>query len=167
VLPLLTVYCPLIVYLSSTFQRAAEDGFAADFGSVSGDGHSFRYCTVGELLRGCDFVSVRAVLEKRDEKGLGAVSGRRNVRCRQFGRAPLRLSPSASLGASAKQGRLSRKARAGAHPRLFRVNTRRQPGYAFPGLTWPTRHKLGVELIDFKERRSEPLSQGYSAWLGF
>ena len=31
--------------------------------------------------------------------------------------ATLRLSPSASLGASAKQGRLSRKAREGAHPR--------------------------------------------------
>jgi len=32
-------------------KEAAENGFAADFGSVSGDGHSFRYCTVGELLR--------------------------------------------------------------------------------------------------------------------
>jgi hypothetical protein len=58
----------LIVYFASTFQRAAEDGFAADFGSVSGDGHSFRYCTVGELLRDCDRVSVRAVLENCDEK---------------------------------------------------------------------------------------------------
>ena len=42
--------------------------FAADFGSVSGDGHSFRYCTVGELLRDCDCVSVMAVLEKCDGK---------------------------------------------------------------------------------------------------
>ena len=41
----------LIVYLSSACQRAAEDGFAADDGSVSGDGLCFRCCTVGELLR--------------------------------------------------------------------------------------------------------------------
>ncbi len=36
----------LIVYLSSTYQRAAEDGFAADDGSVSGDGALFSmlYC---------------------------------------------------------------------------------------------------------------------------
>ena len=48
--------------------------FAADFGSVSGDGHSFRYCTVGEFSHDCDWVSVRAVLEKCDEKrrGLGS-----------------------------------------------------------------------------------------------
>jgi len=139
------------VYLSSTFQRAAEDGFAADFGSVSGDGHSFRYCTVGELLRGCDFVSVRAVLEKRDEKGLGAVSGRRNVRCRQFGRAPLRLSPSASLGASAKQGRLSRKAREGAHPQFFLVLSKKQTR-VIPALNWPARHH-SIELPKFGIRK--------------
>ncbi len=40
------LYC-----LLSTFQRAAEDGFTADDGSVSGDGRCFRCCTVGELLR--------------------------------------------------------------------------------------------------------------------
>ena len=55
--------------LSSTFQRAAEDGFAADDGSVSGDGRSFRCCTVGELLQDWDWVSVIAVQEKCDEKG--------------------------------------------------------------------------------------------------
>ena len=43
--------CCLFVYLPSLCQRAAEDGFAADDGSVSGDGRSFRCCTVGELLR--------------------------------------------------------------------------------------------------------------------
>jgi hypothetical protein len=32
-------------------KEAAENGFAADFGSVSGDGRSFRCSTVGELLR--------------------------------------------------------------------------------------------------------------------
>jgi hypothetical protein len=50
-------------------KEADENGFAADFGSVSGDGRSFRCCTVGELLRDWDLVSVRAVLEKCDEKG--------------------------------------------------------------------------------------------------
>ena len=63
---LLTAYC----VMSSTFQRAAEDGFAADFASVSGDGRNFPCCTVGELLRDCGCVSVRAVLEKCDERGL-------------------------------------------------------------------------------------------------
>ena len=79
----------LIVYFSSTCQRAAEDGFTADDGSVSGDGRSFRCCTVGELLQDCNSVSVMAVQEKCDDKDLGAASGHRNVRCRQFGRALL------------------------------------------------------------------------------
>ena len=48
-------------------KEAAENGFAADFGSVSGDGRSFRYCTVGEFLHDCDCVSVMAVREKSDE----------------------------------------------------------------------------------------------------
>ena len=36
-------------------------------GPVSGDGRSFRCCTVGELLQECDSVSVIAVQEKCDE----------------------------------------------------------------------------------------------------
>jgi hypothetical protein len=67
--PLLTACRPLIVYFSSACQRAAEDGFAADDESVSGDGRSSRCCTVGELLQDCDSVSVTAVQEKCDEKG--------------------------------------------------------------------------------------------------
>ena len=59
----------LFGHLSSTFQRAAEDGFAADDGSVSGDGRSFRCCTVGELLRDWDCVSVMRVQEMCYEKG--------------------------------------------------------------------------------------------------
>src|SRR5712692_307041 len=35
----------------------------------------FRCCTVGELLQDCDSVSVIAVQEKCDEKGLGSASG--------------------------------------------------------------------------------------------
>jgi hypothetical protein len=50
----------------------------------------------------------------------------------RVGSAPLRLSPSASLGASAKQGRLSRKAREGAHPQLFRVSVENKPALYFP-----------------------------------
>ena len=42
--------------------------FAADDRSVSGDGRSFRCCTVGGLLRDCDLVSVLGVQEKCDEK---------------------------------------------------------------------------------------------------
>ena len=61
-------FTALFVHLSSTFQRAAEDGFAADDGSVSEDGRSFRCCTVGELLRDCDLVSVTAVQEKCDDE---------------------------------------------------------------------------------------------------
>src|SRR5229473_5759938 len=58
----------LFVYLLSRCQRAAENGFAADDGSVSGDGHRFRCCTVGELLRDRDCVSAMAVTLVCDEK---------------------------------------------------------------------------------------------------
>jgi len=44
----------------------------------------------GNYCVNCDSVSVIAVQEKCDEKGLGAASGHRNVRCRQFVRAPSR-----------------------------------------------------------------------------
>ena len=43
--------------------------FAVEDGSVSGDGNRFRCCTVGELLRDSDWVSVIAVREKCDKKG--------------------------------------------------------------------------------------------------
>src|SRR6266478_6325597 len=54
--------------LSSCCQRGAENGLAADYRSVSGDGRSFRCCTVGELWLDCDLVSVLGVQEKCDEK---------------------------------------------------------------------------------------------------
>src|ERR1700726_2805607 len=53
----------LIVLLSKSRRRC----FAADFGSVSGDGRSFRCCTVGELLQDCDLASVRAITGVCDE----------------------------------------------------------------------------------------------------
>src|SRR2546429_961104 len=73
---LLTACLYFSVYLSSTFQRAAENGFAADDGSVSGDGRSFRCCTVGELLRDRDCVSAMAVTLVCDEKGFGEINAR-------------------------------------------------------------------------------------------
>ena len=50
---------------------------------------------------------------------------------------PLRLSPSVSLGASAKQGRLSRKAREEAHPQFILVTVKTNPRYT-SSLKWPT-----------------------------
>jgi hypothetical protein len=67
-------------------------------------------------------MSVMTVQEKCDEKGFGAASGHRKVTCRQFGTGP----PSAIA-----QGRLSRKAREGAHPQLFRVSVENKPALYF------------------------------------
>src|SRR6266851_9224721 len=61
--------CVLVVLLSKSRRRC----FAAGDESVSGDGHRFRCCTVGELLRDWDCVSVMAVREKCDERGLTAL----------------------------------------------------------------------------------------------
>jgi hypothetical protein len=55
------------------------------------------------------------------KKGLGAASGHRSVRCRQFDRAP------------------SRKAREGAHPQFVLVNVQRQTGVILPTLMGPIR----------------------------
>src|SRR5438132_12858509 len=99
-------------------------GRSLETGAVFDAVLSVNYCA------NCDSVSVRAVQEKCDERGLGAASGHCNVRCRQFGRAPLRLS-----GLRQNRGRLSRKAREGAHLRLFRVNTQRHPRYS-SSLKW-------------------------------
>jgi hypothetical protein len=66
---LLTAYRLLCV----NFSKIAEGGFAASVGSVSGDGHSLRYCTVGELLRDCDGMSVMAAQEKCDDKNARSV----------------------------------------------------------------------------------------------
>jgi hypothetical protein len=148
--PLLTAYCPLIVYLSSTFQRAAEDGFAADFGSVSGDGRGFRYCTVGELLRDCDLVSVRAVQEKCDEKGLGAASGHRDVRCRQFGRALFGYPPRLRSGLRQNRAGFLEKREKGRTPGWL-VPTIKGKRVRLSTLMWPTRliHLRGVRCDRF------------------
>jgi hypothetical protein len=107
-------------------------------GSVSEDGCSFRCCTVGELLQDCDSVSVIAVQEKCDEKGQGAASGHRNVRCRQFGRGPFGCPPRLRSGLRQNRAGFLEKREKGAHPQLFRVNTQRHPRYS-SSLKWPTR----------------------------
>ena len=60
--------CVLVVLLSKSRRRC----FALEDGSVCGDGHRFRCSTVGEVLRDSDWVSVIAVREKCNEKGLRA-----------------------------------------------------------------------------------------------
>ena len=68
-------FCCLFVYLSSLFSKSRRRCFAADNGSVSGDGRGFRCCTVGELLRDWDCVSVMRVQEMCDEKDPGLDGG--------------------------------------------------------------------------------------------
>jgi hypothetical protein len=63
--------CVLVVLLSKSRRRC----FAADYRSVSGDGRSFRCCTVGELLRDCGCVSVMRAQEMCDEKDPGLDGG--------------------------------------------------------------------------------------------
>jgi hypothetical protein len=72
---------------------------------------SVNYCA------NCDSVSVRAVREKCDEKGLGAASGRRNIRCRQFGTAAFGYPPRLRSGLRENRAGFLEK-REGAHPRL-------------------------------------------------
>src|SRR5258708_31801262 len=70
-------------------------------------GTRFRCCTVGELWRDSDSVSVMAVREKCDEKGLRADTAVSGVG--SWERAP------------------SRKAREGAHPQFFSVLSKNKP----------------------------------------
>src|SRR6266852_3792148 len=65
-------YCFICVLVASC-QITAENGFAADYGSVSGDGHSSRCCTLEEFSQDGGCVSVMAVQEKCDEKRQGRV----------------------------------------------------------------------------------------------
>src|SRR6266436_8148623 len=75
-----------LYYLSSTYRLLVKEppkmvlrrmmGPSLETGAVFDAVLSVNYCA------NCDSVSVRAVQEKCDEKGLGAASGHRNVRCR-------------------------------------------------------------------------------------
>src|SRR5260370_35616315 len=64
-------------------QRAAEDGFTADAGSVAGDGCSFRCCTVGGFSHDCGSLSVVTVQQKCDEKERVRAHGARKGSCRR------------------------------------------------------------------------------------
>src|SRR4029077_17294882 len=72
--------CVFVVLLSKSRRRC----FAADSGSVSGDGCALRCCTVGELLRDWDCVSVMRVQEVCDEKRYGVGWRRRSWRVDQL-----------------------------------------------------------------------------------
>ena len=95
-------FCCLSVYLSSRCQRAAENGFAADDRSVSGDGRCSRCCTLEEFSQDCDWVSVRAVQEKCDEKRRGVRPVVRTfphpcfAKCAKDGVPPVLVTPARS-----------------------------------------------------------------------
>src|SRR6266404_4077357 len=86
---------------------------------------SVNYCA------NCDSVSVRAVREKCDEKGLGAAPGHRNVRCRQFGRVPLRLALRAGFLEKREKGRT----------RSCFTSTIQEIRVTLAALIGPTRHR--------------------------
>src|SRR6202158_3596508 len=111
----------LFVYFSSFCQRAAEDVLRWMAGAVSGDEHRFRCCTVGELLRDWDCVSVIAVREKCDKKGLRADKGHRSVRCRQLGRAPFGYPSRLRSGLRQNRAGFLEKREKGRTPPKFRV----------------------------------------------
>src|SRR5437899_1889482 len=93
---------------------------------------SVNYCA------NCDFVSVRAVREKCDEKGLGAASGHRNVRCRQFGRAPFGYPPRLRSGLRQNGASFLEKREKGRTRSDFVSTLKRHPRYS-SSLKWPTR----------------------------
>ena len=93
----------------------------------------------GNYCRIADCVSVRAVQEKCDEKDLGAASGHRNVRCRQFGRATFGYPPRLRSGLRQNRAGSLEKREKGRTPQSFRVNTQRHPRYS-SSLKWPIRH---------------------------
>src|SRR6266446_2239522 len=111
------LYC-----LSSTYRLLVKEppkmvlrrmmGPSLETGTVFDAVLSVNYCA------NCDSVSVRAVREKCDEKGLGAASAHRNVRCRQFGRLPFGYPPRLRSGLRQNRGGF-----------LEKREKRRTPGY--------------------------------------
>ena len=130
-------FAALFVYLSSFCQRAAEDGFCGGLWSVSGDGHSLRCCTVGELLRDCDLVSVRAVREECDEKEQGVRFGlRARPAVTNQSSFPLRYS---CRSLCARRG----------HPQLFRSMFRDKRAFPVKGPNRPRTFSLKSNLTSW------------------
>src|ERR1700687_1112568 len=127
----------LFVYFSSFCQRAAEDVLRWMAGSVSGDEHRFRCCTVGELLRDWDCVSVIAVREQCDKKGLRADWAHRSVRCRQLGRAPFGYPPRLRSGLRQNRAGFLEKREKGRTPSSFRYCKKRPALYSLVKLAHP------------------------------
>ena len=149
--------CVLIVLLSTSRRRC----FAVDDGSVSGDGHRFRCCTVGELWRDSDWVSVIAVRRKCDEKGLRADWGHRSVRCRKFGRAPFGYPARLRSGLRQNRAGFLEKREKGRTPGtpLISVNVQRQNRDILSTLMWPTLYnRVGVVKGHVEHSRSAMLS---------
>jgi len=110
----------LIGHFSSTYRLLVKEppkmvlrrmmGPSLETGAVFDAVLSVNYCA------NCDSVSVRAVQEKCDEKGLGAASGHSNVRCLHFGRAPFGYPPRLRSGLRQTGQAFSKSARRGAPP---------------------------------------------------
>ncbi len=97
-------------------------------GTVFDAALSGNYCAI------CDSVSVMAVREKCDEKGLRA--------------------DTAVSGVGSWEGAPSRKAREGAHPQLFSVYQKTNPRY-IPSLNWPNsleRYILSCRTATIRKR---------------
>jgi hypothetical protein len=135
----------LVIDLSSTCQRTTENGFAADVGSVSGDGRSSRCCTLAELLRDCDLVSVMAGREKCDERGLTVLG----------------VGSSAGPPSAIVQGRLSRKLEKGHTPSYFRLLSKNPALHS--SLDWPTRRSINSHKRVYQDR-SWSASVGLGPW---
>ena len=115
----------LFVYLSSLCQRAAEDvlrqmtGPSLETGTVFDALLSVNYCAI---LIG---VSVIAVREKCEEKGLRTDQGHRSVRCRQLGKGLPSAIPLGFARGFGKTGQaFSKSARRGA-PQLVSPNNQK------------------------------------------
>ncbi len=96
---------------------------------------SVNYCA------NCDSVSVRAVREKCDEKGLGA--GHRNVRCWQLGRAPFGYPPRLRSGLRQNRAGFLEKREKGRTPGCF-TPTIQEIRVTLRALIGPTRQSQTV-----------------------
>src|SRR6266403_458445 len=136
------LYC-----LSSTYRILVKEppkmvlrrmmGPSLETGSVFDAVLSVNYCA------NCDSVSVRAVREKCDEKGLGAASGRRNVRCRQSAGPPFGSPPRLRSGLRQNRAGFLEKREKGRTPGCF-TPTIQEIRVTLRALIGPTRQSQTV-----------------------